>query len=90
VAKSSPISPQGAVVEIKGKTVEGKEGKRGERWPTGHTWPPLNSHFHSSPHLGPLMVTPLTKSIKSKANFLHLFSKFYLFLFEIFRFYDMK
>jgi hypothetical protein len=37
-----------------------------------------------------LMLTPLTKSIKSKANSLHLFPKFYLFLFEIFRFYDMQ
>jgi hypothetical protein len=28
------------------------------------------------------MLTPLTKSIKSKANSLHLFPKFYLFLFK--------
>jgi hypothetical protein len=90
VAKSSPICPQGAVVEIKRKIVEGKEEKRGGRWSGGHTWPLLNSHFHSSPHLSPLMFTPLTKSIKSKANSLNLFSKFYLFLFEIFRFYDMQ
>jgi hypothetical protein len=97
VAKSSPICPQVAVVEIIGKIVEGKEGKKGEGgrptidiWPGGHTWPPLNSHFHSSPHLAPLMLTPLTKSIKSKTNSLHLFPKFYLFLFEIFRFYDMQ
>jgi hypothetical protein len=48
-------------------------------WPGSHTWPPLNSHFHSSPHLAPLMLTPLTKSIKSKANSLHLFPKFYCF-----------
>jgi hypothetical protein len=97
VAKSSPICPQGAVVEIKRKIVEGKEGEKGEGgrsainlWSGGHTWPPLNSHFHSSPHLAPLMLTPLTKSIKSKANFLHLFPKLYLFLFEIFRFHDMQ
>jgi hypothetical protein len=31
VAKSSPICPQGAVVEIKRKIVEGKEGKRAGR-----------------------------------------------------------
>jgi hypothetical protein len=89
VAKSTPICPQGAVIEIKRKIVEGKEGKRGGRWPAvhkslaaNHTWPPLNSHFHSSPHLAPLMLTPLTKSIKSKANSLHLFfqSSIYLFL----------
>jgi hypothetical protein len=80
VAKNSPICPQGAVVEIKRNIVDGKEGKRGGRWPGGHTWPPLNSHFHSSPHLAPLILTPLTKSIKSKENSLHLFPKFYYFL----------
>jgi hypothetical protein len=52
------------VVEIKRKIVEGKEGEKGGRWPADHTWPPLDSHFHSSPHLAPLMLTPLTKSIK--------------------------
>jgi hypothetical protein len=36
VAKSSLIYPQGAVVEIKRKIVEGKEGKRGGMWPAGH------------------------------------------------------
>jgi hypothetical protein len=81
VAKSSPICPQCAVVEIKRKIVEGKELKRGGRRPGGHTGPPLNFHFHSSPYLFPLMLTPLTKSIKSKANSLHLFLKFYLFLY---------
>jgi hypothetical protein len=30
VAKSSPICPQGAVIEIKRKIVEGKEGKMGK------------------------------------------------------------
>jgi hypothetical protein len=49
-------------------------------WPGNHTCPPLNSHFHSSPYLVPLVLTPLTKSIKSKANSLHLFPTFYLFL----------
>jgi hypothetical protein len=37
VAKSPLISPQGAVVVIKRKIVEGKEGKRGGRWPSGHS-----------------------------------------------------
>jgi hypothetical protein len=47
VAKSSPICSQGAVVEIKKMTVEGKEGKKGGRWPVGHKslagWPHLAS-----------------------------------------------
>jgi hypothetical protein len=34
--QKSPICPQGAVVEIKRNIVEGKKGKRGGRWPTGH------------------------------------------------------
>jgi hypothetical protein len=88
LAKSSPICPQGAVVEIKRKIVEGKEGKNGEGgrsainvWLGGHIWPPLNSHFYSSPHLAPLMLTPLTKSIKIKAKSLHLFqSSIYFYL----------
>jgi hypothetical protein len=91
VAKSSPISPQGVVVEIKVKIVEGKEGKRGEGGrPAIDTWPPLNSHIHSSPHLAPLLLTPLTKSIKSKANSLHLFQCFIYFFLNFFRFYDMQ
>jgi hypothetical protein len=38
------------------------------------------------------MLTPLTKSIKSKANFFHPFPKFFLFFmfFELFRFYIMQ
>jgi hypothetical protein len=47
MTKSSPIYPQGAVVEIKGKIVEGKKGKRGGRWLAGHRylvgWPHLAS-----------------------------------------------
>jgi hypothetical protein len=88
VAKSSPIYPQGAVVEIKRKIVEGKEGKRGGRWPASHKSlfgrPHLATnqlHFHSSPYLVPLMLTTLIKSTKSKANSLNLFLKFYLFLY---------
>jgi hypothetical protein len=86
VAKKSPICLQGAVVERKRNIIEGKEGKRGGRWSAGYTWSPLNSNFHSSPHVAHLMLTPLTKSIKSKANSLHLFPKFYLFLFDFFDF----
>jgi hypothetical protein len=36
VAKSSPICPQRVVVEIKKKILEGKERKKGGRWPAGH------------------------------------------------------
>jgi hypothetical protein len=84
------------VVEIKRNIVEGKKGKEGEGgrsainlWLSGHTWPPLNSHFHSSPYLATLMLTPLTKIIKRKANSLHLFPKLYLFL-QKNRFYEMQ
>jgi hypothetical protein len=66
--------------------VEGKggmEGKGGQPvtnlWPTGHA-SPLNCYFHPSLHLAPIMFTPLTKRIKSKANSFHFFpSSFYLF-----------
>jgi hypothetical protein len=34
-----------------------------------------------STYLAPIMLTPLTKSIKSKANSFHPFPKFFLFLF---------
>jgi hypothetical protein len=68
--------------------VEGKGRKEGEGgrpasnlWPTGHAWPPLNSYFHPPLHLALIKLTPLTKSIKSKANSFHPFSKFYLLLF---------
>jgi hypothetical protein len=78
--------------------VEGKGGKEGEGdWPStnlwliGHAWPPLNPYFHPPLHLALIMLTPLTKSIKSKANSFPFFqSSFYLFFFEIFRFYIMQ
>jgi hypothetical protein len=67
--------------------VEGKGRKEGEGgrpttnlWPTGHAWPLLNPYFHPPLHLAPIMLTPLTKSIKSKENFFHPFPKFYLLL----------
>jgi hypothetical protein len=73
--------------------VEGKGGKEGEGgqpatnlWPISHAWPPLNPYFHPPLHLAPIMLTPLTKSIKSKANSIQLFPKFFLLIFEIFRF----
>jgi hypothetical protein len=76
--------------------VEGKERKEGEGgrsatnlWLTGHAWPSLNPYFHPPLHIAPIMLTPLDKSIKSKANSFHPFPKFYLLIylfFEIFNF----
>jgi hypothetical protein len=75
--------------------VEGKGRREGEGgrpatnlWPTGYFWPPLNPYFHPPLHIAPIMLTPLTKSIKSKANSFHPFPKFYLFIIiiEIFDF----
>jgi hypothetical protein len=69
--------------------VDGKGRKEGEGgrpatnlWSTGHAWPPLNPYFRPPLHLAPIMLTPLTKSIKSKSNFFHPFPKFFLFIFE--------
>jgi hypothetical protein len=48
VAKISPICPQGAVVEIMMKIVEGKEGEKGGRWPVGHKSFTERPHFAST------------------------------------------
>jgi hypothetical protein len=73
--------------------VEGKGRKEREGgqlatnlWPTSHASPLLNPYFLPPLHLAPIMLTPLTKSIKSEANSFHPFPKFYLFIifFEIF------
>jgi hypothetical protein len=97
VATAPPLCPKGVVVEIKREIVVGKGGKEGEGgwlatilWPTDHAWPPLNPYFHPPLHLAPIMLTPLTKSIKSKANSFHPFLKFFLFIFEKNRFYIMQ
>jgi hypothetical protein len=65
--------------------VEGKGRKEGESgrpatilWLTGHAWPPLNPYFHPPHNLAPIMLTPLTKSFKTKANSFHHFPKSYL------------
>jgi hypothetical protein len=82
VAIAPLLHPKGVVVELKREIVEGKGGKEGEvgrsatnHWPTEHAWPPLNPYFHPPLHLAPVMLTPLTKSIKTKANSLNPFSK---------------
>jgi hypothetical protein len=67
-------------VEGKGRR-EGEGGQSGTNlWATGHAWPPLNPCFHPPLHLAPIMLTPLTKSIKSKANPVDPFPMFYLFI----------
>jgi hypothetical protein len=88
LAKAAPFYSQGVVVELKREILEGKGGKEGEGgrsatnlWPTGHARPPLNHYFHPPLHLAPIMLTPLTKSIKSKANSFHLFPTFFYLLF---------
>jgi hypothetical protein len=87
VAIAPKLYPKGAVVELKREIVEGKGGKKGEGgrlatnlWPTSHAWPPLNPYFHPPLHLAPIMLTPQTKNIKSKANCFHHFPKFFLFI----------
>jgi hypothetical protein len=100
VASSPKHGPKGVVVELKTKIVEGKRGKEGEGsqpatnlWPTGHAWPPLNPYFYPPLHLAPIMLTPLTKSIKSKENSFHPFLEFFLFIYLFlifFRFYIMQ
>jgi hypothetical protein len=83
-----PLCPKGVVVELKREIVEEKGGKEGEGGRpttnlslTNHAWPPLNPYFHPPLHLAPIMLTPLNKSIKSKANSFHPFLKFFLFIY---------
>jgi hypothetical protein len=97
VAIARLLCPKGVVVELKREIVEGKGGKQGEEgrpatilWPTGHIWPPFNPYFHPPLYLAPIMLTPLTKSVKSKANSFHPFPKLFLFIFEFFSFYIMQ
>jgi hypothetical protein len=94
VTKAPPPCPKCVVVELKREIVErkGGEGVRltNNLWPTGHVWPPLNPYFHPLLHLAPIMLTPLTKGFKSKANPFHPFLKFFLFIYEIFKFYIMQ
>jgi hypothetical protein len=80
VAKAPPFCLKGVVVELMREIVEGKGGKKGEGgrpatnlWSTSHAWPPLNPYIHPPLHLAPIMLTPLTKSIKIKVNSFHHF-----------------
>jgi hypothetical protein len=85
VASDPKLCPKGVVVEVKREIVERKGGEEGEGgrsatnlWLTSHACPPLDLYFHPSVHLAPIMLTPLTKSIKSKVNSFHPFQKFFL------------
>jgi hypothetical protein len=97
VASAPKLCSKCVVVELKREIVKGKGGKEGEGgrpatnlWPSSHAWPSLNPCFYPPLHLAPIMLTPLTKSIKVKQIPFILFqSSFYLF-FEIFRFYIMQ
>jgi hypothetical protein len=95
VAIAPPLCTKVVVVELKRMLVEKKVGKDGVGgWPATHfrqpakPSPPLSPNFLHPPHLVPLVLKPLSKSIKSKAISLHSFPKFILFiyLFEIFDF----
>jgi hypothetical protein len=88
MASSPKLCPKGVMVELKRKIVEEKGGKDGEGdrpatnlWLTDHAWSPLNPYFYPPLYLSPIMLTPLTKSIKSKANSFHHFPKFFLFIY---------
>jgi hypothetical protein len=69
-------------VDSGGKRKKGGEGglPATNLWPTGHAWPPLNPYFHPPLHLAPIMLTRLTKSIKSNAKSFYPFPKSYLLL----------
>jgi hypothetical protein len=99
VASAPKLCPKCVVVELKREIVEGKGGKEGEGvrpatnlWLTSDSWPPPNPYYHPPLHLAPIMLTPLTKSIKSKANSFHPFPEFFLFIYflDFFRFYIMQ
>jgi hypothetical protein len=97
VSNAPPFCPKGVVVELKREIVEGKGGKEGEGdqpatnvWTTGHAWPPLNPNFHPPLYLVPIMLTPLTKSFRSKANSFRPFPQLFLFISKIFIFYIMQ
>jgi hypothetical protein len=85
VAIAPKLCPRGVVVELKREIVKGKGGKEGKGgrsatnlWPTSYAWPPVNPYFHPPLYLAPIILTPLTKSIKSKANSFHPFPNFFL------------
>jgi hypothetical protein len=97
VAKAPPLFSKVVVIEVKERVVEEQREKdEGDGRPTTHfgwpakLWPQFASTFYHPPHLDPLMLKSLTKSIKSKANSVHVFQSSFYFFFEIFRFYHMQ
>jgi hypothetical protein len=91
VPKAPPLLPKVVVVEVEERVVEEKREKEGgDGWPAANfgrpakLWRQFSSIFHHPPHVDPLMLKPLTKSIKSKANSFQLFPKFFFFFFEFF------
>jgi hypothetical protein len=95
VAIPPPLCTKVVVVELRRMLVEMNVVKEGVGsqlathfgW-SAKPWPPLSPNFLHPPRLVPLVLKPLTESIKSKAISLHFFQRsFYLFLFfEIFDF----
>jgi hypothetical protein len=88
VVKAPPLFAKVVVVEVKEIVVEEKGEKEGGNGRTAthfgqpaKLWPQFSSTFHHPPHLVPLILKPLARRIKSKANFFHLFpNSFYFFL----------
>jgi hypothetical protein len=88
VAIVPPFCTKVVVVELKRMLLEKKVEKEGvggrsatHFGRSAKPWPPLPNNFLHPPHLVPLVLKPLTKSIKSKAISLHSFPKFLLFIF---------
>jgi hypothetical protein len=88
VAIAPPLCTKVVVVELKRMLLEKKVGKDGVGGrPATHfgrsvkPWPPLSPNFLHPPHLIPLVLKPLTKSIKIKAISHHSFTKFLLFIY---------
>jgi hypothetical protein len=82
VAIAPPLCTKVVVVELKRMLVEKKVGKEGvgSRLADQALASTLPNFLHP-PHFVPLMLKPVTKSIKSKAISLHSFPMFLLFYF---------
>jgi hypothetical protein len=81
VAIAPPLCSKVVVVELKRILVEKKVGKEKVGGPSAGQ-APASTLLHP-PHLVPILLKPLTKSIKSKTISFHSFPKFLLFIFFI-------